>query len=346
MSAETEWEGISRKGYILKALWRVRRKVEEAIRWELADVYYPKTILKNGRCLIADCWVADSKTYLLVGLLGKEELAKFSFFSAYKLCVHTEYAALVQFSTALANVEFLYEHKLSRLQPNTTLLSPTVNSSILASTTCRDDYRLLRRWVKYHSQLGIRSYCIYYNGRIPLNLYRITKPIRIQVRLIQWELPYFFPNNGDPRPDWHHGQLIQLIHALWRCCKPHHEWIANFDLDEYIVLERETLADLLVQNPVAVAFPNVWHEKGDRSVSRGDHLWRAKQISRTSEFDSFWVHQTPSFSGERPSIAGSGYLAHHYQLGAPWRVLKGHRTSIQDEIKRAHSSSNSSLATV
>jgi hypothetical protein len=58
--------------------------------------------------------------------------------------------------------------------------------NISAMTLFKDDYHLLKRYLKYYHDLGIDIFFIYYNGIIPKNL--ITHINNINIYLIEWEI--------------------------------------------------------------------------------------------------------------------------------------------------------------
>lgn len=336
-ASQSEFKPLTPFGKALKAAWRLRRIFEETITWKFRDVYYPTTVVADGRCLIADSWIRDSDTFVLLGLLGKSEFSKWSIPFEFELLVHTDYVALIRCNAVLDTVQMTHSQTTHAVKPNLHIEQCPPHKHLMAATTCRDDYRLLTKWTAYHSRIGIAFFAIYYNGRVPIHLKRIMNRLGNQGKLIQWNIPYYVPNTHDDRPFWNHGQMIQMVHSLWFFGKPCFDWIANFDLDEYLVVDQPGLLNLLEATETALVFPNIWQYDSNQAITRSDYHHRAKQISKTSKFSSFWVHQTINENGEDLTVVPNCYLLHRFRLGAPWRMLNGRVVPLKDEVKAAFS---------
>ena len=153
-------------------------------------------------------------------------------------------------------------------------------------------------------------------------------------------MDYFNPNSvsADHRPDWHHGQMIQLGHLLWRFGKPRHDWLLSADLDEYITFKKGegSLAALVLkcerENVSGLTFHNVWIT-GDNRVVDLDEPKRVKQLSRTTDFDFLDVHATVR-EGIRVDECDEAFLAHRFSLSNPWRRFGQGKTSLEEFFRK------------
>lgn len=101
-------------------------------------------------------------------------------------------------------------------------------------TVFKDDYLLLKRFLKYYSDLGINIFFLYYNKKIDNNI--IEEIIKLNERnliiyLIEWDYVYWWEDKNNPK--YHCAQLMAINDSL-HILKNYGDYILYNDLDEYI----------------------------------------------------------------------------------------------------------------
>jgi hypothetical protein len=329
-----EFLPITSRGLIVKSFWRVRRLFDEYLARFSSHVYYPKTILYEGRCLIADSWIRGGNSYILFGLMGEDEWDEWEIDPSYRLIVMSPYLALVEFGEELACCFCTFRGRKIQVTFNYIQPSFIPQGTVMATTTCRDDYRLVSEWTRYHQSIGITFFLIYYNGKVPRGLVRRARQRSATTQIVNWNLPYYWDNESDSRPDWHHGQILQMTHALWFAGKQSHDWIINFDLDEYLACGLDKITELAKHRSASGwYFQNVWVRGKKEAVLRDDRVFRAKQMSRCAHYSTFKVHITESGYG-LVMDAFPAYMKHYYKRSNPWRELPEGGMDLEEYISR------------
>jgi hypothetical protein len=101
----------------------------------------------------------------------------------------------------------------------------------------KDDYQLLKRYLKYYNYLGVDTFFLYYNKNID---YHIVEEIiklneyNIQIYLIEWNYIYWWKDIDNSK--YHHAQIM-AINDAFNILKNYGNYILFNDLDEYIVLD-------------------------------------------------------------------------------------------------------------
>lgn len=109
--------------------------------------------------------------------------------------------------------------------------------NIFAMTMFKDDYQLLKRYLKYYNYLGVDIFFLYYNKNID---YHIVEEIiklneyNIQIYLIEWNYIYWWKDIDNSK--YHHAQIM-AINDAFNILKNYGNYILFNDLDEYIVLD-------------------------------------------------------------------------------------------------------------
>ncbi len=109
---------------------------------------------------------------------------------------------------------------------------------ISATTLFKDDYPLLKRYLKYYGNLGIEVFYIYYNKKID---YLIVEEIiklnenNYMIYLIEWDYLYWWKDKEDIKK-YHHAQIMSINDSLNILRNYGHYTLYN-DLDEYIEYE-------------------------------------------------------------------------------------------------------------
>jgi len=109
--------------------------------------------------------------------------------------------------------------------------------NISAMTMFKDDYQLLKRYLKYYNNLGVDIFFLYYNKNID---YQVVEEIiklneyNIQIYLIEWNYIYWWKDIDNSK--YHHAQIMGINDAF-NILKNYGNYTLFNDLDEYIVLD-------------------------------------------------------------------------------------------------------------
>lgn len=125
--------------------------------------------------------------------------------------------------------------KMEKLEVNT-------KYDIVAMTMFKDDVALIEGWVKYHKNLGVERFFLYYNGDKPIE----TLPVFEEVTYIQWPYPY----HVDQRHYAQFGAMTDMIYQARQFTK----YVLFSDLDEYISWRPKHInfKDFIMKNNFAV----------------------------------------------------------------------------------------------
>ena len=109
-----------------------------------------------------------------------------------------------------------------------------VDHYLSAMTLFKDDYLLLKRYLKYYNELGIEVFFLYYNKKIDyLFLEEINKlnEYNLKIYLIEWDYIYWWKD--DTNIKYHHAQLMAINNSL-NILKNYGNYTLYNDMDEYI----------------------------------------------------------------------------------------------------------------
>jgi hypothetical protein len=122
-----------------------------------------------------------------------------------------------------------------------------INHIFLGSMTLfKDDYKLLKQYIKYYENLGISFFYFYYNGQfnnelleeIKASINSIKNELQtdIIVYLVQWDYQYWW-NPDDKLNKHHHAQTMALNDSL-NIMKNFCKYVLYNDLDEFFILKK------------------------------------------------------------------------------------------------------------
>ena len=116
--------------------------------------------------------------------------------------------------------------------------SQICHNKISAMTLFKDDYQLLKRYIKYYYNHGIEVFMLYYNGNLTHELIKFIDNIihgqydNIKVYLIEWDYQYWWNYLTYKH---HHAQTMAINDAL-HILKNYSKYLLYNDLDEYFIL--------------------------------------------------------------------------------------------------------------
>jgi hypothetical protein len=147
--------------------------------------------------------------------------------------------------------------------------------NISAMTLFKDDYHLLKRYLKYYSNLGIEVFFIYYNDKIDNTfLNNITKlnDNNCIIYLIEWDYIYLW--NYENNLKHHHAQTM-AINDSFNILKNYGNYTLYNDLDEYFILDKynnfnEIINDINNINIDIFVFKNRFCKMGNEPIKYKD----------------------------------------------------------------------------
>lgn len=150
-----------------------------------------------------------------------------------------------------------------------------------AMTLFKDDYKLLKQYIKYYENLGISFFYLYYNGSFNNELLMEIKSIidsirnelqtNITIYLVQWDYQYWW-NPDDKLNKHHHAQTMALndsLNILKNFCK----YVLYNDLDEFFILKKYNnfIEMINYNNNVDVfTFKNRFCKMGESNIKYGE----------------------------------------------------------------------------
>jgi len=104
---------------------------------------------------------------------------------------------------------------------------------------------LLKLWIEYWRLLGVRTFYLYYNGKsdeVPLLLEEL-QGLSVNIVIIEWPMLHWITTH---LADNTHGQPMAINDAFQRFGH-HHDFMAFYDLDEFLVLPKHDNLDDFVE---------------------------------------------------------------------------------------------------
>lgn len=115
---------------------------------------------------------------------------------------------------------------------NHTSTKDTPKHFLTLTTLFKHDYNLFPLFHEYYTKQGVSHFYIYYNGVITPEIYKLfNRPQYKNVTLVEWNFHYWNPRGVKY---FHHAQMGQIHHALYRYGKDSSEYMIFCDLDEYL----------------------------------------------------------------------------------------------------------------
>jgi len=146
-----------------------------------------------------------------------------------------------------------------------------------AMTLFKDDYKLLKQYIKYYENLGISFFYFYYNGQFNnellieikniINSIRAELQTNIIVYLVQWDYQYWW-NPDDKLNKHHHAQTMALNDSL-NIMKNFCKYVLYNDLDEFFILKKyNNFIDMInYNNNVDIfTFKNRFCKMGEKNI--------------------------------------------------------------------------------
>ena len=126
------------------------------------------------------------------------------------------------------------------------------SNKISAVTLFKDDYPLLKRYLKHYVFLGIEVFFLYYNGIVNNELIKNISEmnnldINTKIYIIQWDYQYWWYYLDLKH---HHAQTMAINDSL-NIMKIYCQYVLYNDLDEYIVFDKNNISnfnDLICNN--------------------------------------------------------------------------------------------------
>jgi hypothetical protein len=152
------------------------------------------------------------------------------------------------------NVNITIQYKKNKYEVYLEQLN-IIEHNISAMTLFKDDYELLKRYIKYYEKLGVNIFYIYYNKKIDHNI--IENIVKLnenhsKIYLTEWNYIYWWKykdliNNSDENTKQHCAQTMAINDAL-NILKNYGNYILYNDLDEYFLLGEYDNFNNLIEN--------------------------------------------------------------------------------------------------
>ena len=121
-------------------------------------------------------------------------------------------------------------------------------SNLSAMTLFKNDYNLLKKYLKYYSSLGIEIFFLYYNNKLDNNIIEMIMKLNeynVKIYLIEWNYPYWIYYTDLKH---HHAQTMAINDSL-NILKNYSKYILYNDLDEYIVFDQyKNFNEMIIDN--------------------------------------------------------------------------------------------------
>lgn len=121
--------------------------------------------------------------------------------------------------------------------------------NISAMTLFKDDFKLLKRYIKYYYNLGIEVFMLYHNGSLTNELIKYIDEIKydnIKIYLIEWDYKYWWQYLTYKQ---HHAQTMAINDSL-HILKNYGKYLLYNDLDEYFILSPYINFNALISNNI------------------------------------------------------------------------------------------------
>ena len=193
-----------------------------------------------------------------------------------------------------------------------------INKKLSITTLFKDDYFLFPIFYKYYKSQGVQHFYMYYNGLITEDIKKLFD--YSDVSLIEWDFQYW---NDKTCQYYHHAQMGQLHHALYRYGKENSEYMIFCDLDEYLHTPGKYILDTINTNKDidVFGFCNLWAQTKDNTIPKefptkflvGEKMiytLRSKNMYKVSAISTLSIHHPRTFT--RTPNTQTDYLMFHF----------------------------------
>jgi hypothetical protein len=148
-----------------------------------------------------------------------------------------------------------------------------IDHNISAMTLFKDDYFLLKRYLKYYHNLGVNIFYIYYNKIIDHKIIEIITKLNeynLKIYLVEWNYLYWWKYEDEIKQ--HHAQTMAINDSL-NILKNYGSYVLYNDLDEYFLLDKyKNFNDLINENRDVdiFIFKNRFCKMGDELIKYQD----------------------------------------------------------------------------
>ena len=175
------------------------------------------------------------------------------------------------------------------------------------TTLFKHDYNLFPLFYDYYTKQGVSHFYLYYNSIITPEIYKFfNRPQYKNVTIVEWNFHYWNPREFKY---FHHAQMGQMHHALYRYGKDVSEYMIFCDFDEYLHIPQlqPQLHQYIKDNPSIdiFGFCNIWadtfHEVYPNSpvipkqilavAEHNPYCERSKNIYKVSSIKTTGIHQ-------------------------------------------------------
>ena len=179
------------------------------------------------------------------------------------------------------------------------------------TTLFKHDASLFPFFYNYYTKQGVSHFYIYHNGIITPEIYKLfNRPQYKNVTLVEWNFHYWNPREFKY---FHHAQMGQIHHALYRYGKDVSEYMIFCDFDEYLHIPQpqpqpQPLLHQYIKNNPSIdifGFCNIWADTFQDEYPNSpvipkrilavaeDNIYteRSKNIYKVSSIKTIGVHQ-------------------------------------------------------
>ena len=181
------------------------------------------------------------------------------------------------------------------------------------TTLFKHDYNLFPFFYDYYTKQGVSHFYLYYNGVITPEIYKFfNRPQYSNVTIVEWNFHYWNPREFKY---FHHAQMGQIHHALYRYGKDISEYMIFCDFDEYLHIPQPEsqpqpqpqLHQYIKDNPSIdiFGFCNIWADTFQNVypnspvipkqilavAEHNPYCERSKNIYKVSSIKTIGIHQ-------------------------------------------------------
>ena len=249
--------------YYVKNVYKMFNEKESVIEDNNFRLIYPKKVMIKNRVLFSNITLYKKKI-ILTSLFYKEDswnVNNINFNIKNNQVINKTIYENNHFESSLSIILDLekeqealelsidYTHNKTKYFFNISLKQSfkDINHIFLgAMTLFKDDYKLLKQYIKYYENLGISFFYFYYNGQfnnelleeIKASINSIKNELQtdIIVYMVQWDYQYWW-NPDDKLNKHHHAQTMALNDSL-NIMKNFCKYVLYNDLDEFFILKK------------------------------------------------------------------------------------------------------------